>query len=211
MLVYHYTAVGDSLTFGFGAMPGSGFVPLYRRMAEERLQQFVAHENMGINGLTSEGLYERIVQNPAYRYHLQQAHIITITIGCNDLIRAVNSAGGRPYRESLDRALLRCQYYMSNTVKHIRNIKAGGGKAYFIRAVGLYNPYPASGEAGEYVSRFNRYLHSLSDVYFRIADVNAAFAGKEKELLSVDGLHPNGKGYRIVAEQLHRLGYKPLV
>ena len=47
MLVYHYTAVGDSLTFGFGAMPGSGFVPLYRRMAEEKLRQFVPHENLG--------------------------------------------------------------------------------------------------------------------------------------------------------------------
>lgn len=105
MLVYHYTAVGDSLTFGFGAMPGGGFVPLYRRMAEEKLRQFVAHENLGVNGLTSDELYDRVVQLPTYRFHLRQAQIITISIGGNDLIRAVKSTGGRPNREVLDLCL----------------------------------------------------------------------------------------------------------
>ncbi|GAE08561.1 GDSL-type esterase/lipase family protein [Paenibacillus sp. JCM 10914] len=210
MLVYHYTAVGDSLTFGFGAMPGSGFVPLYRRMAEEKLQQFVAHENLGVNGLTSEELYDRIVQLPTYRYHLQQAHIITISIGGNDLIRAVKSSGGRPSREILDAALYRCQTHVANIIAYIRKVKSGGGKPYFIRAIGIYNPYPAWTEASEYVIRFNRYLVSLSDGYFRIADVYPLFSGREKELLSADGIHPNGRGYRIIAEQLNRLGYKPL-
>ncbi|WP_213644132.1 GDSL-type esterase/lipase family protein [Paenibacillus lautus] len=210
MLVYHYTAVGDSLTFGFGAMPGSGFVPLYRRMAEERLRQFVAHENLGVNGLTSDELYDRVVQLPTFRYHLQQAQIITISIGGNDLIRAVKSTGGRPNREVLDAALYRCQNHVANIVKHIRKIKSPVSKPYFIRAIGLYNPYPAWTEATEYVIRFNRHLMGLSDGYFRVADIYTQFSGREKELMSVDGLHPNGRGYRVIAEQLNRLGYKPL-
>ncbi|MBU5346480.1 GDSL-type esterase/lipase family protein [Paenibacillus lautus] len=211
MLVYHYTAVGDSLTFGLGAMPGSGFVPLYRRMAEEKLRQFVAHENLGVNGLTSEELYDRVVQLPTYRFHLQQAQIITISIGGNDLIRAVKSTGGRPNREVLDAALYRCQNHVANTIRHIRKIKTPVSKPYFIRAIGLYNPYPAWTEATEYVIRFNRHLMGLSDGYFRVADIYAQFSGREKELMSVDGLHPNGRGYRVIAEQLNRLGYKPLV
>ncbi|WP_145037555.1 GDSL-type esterase/lipase family protein [Paenibacillus sp. Y412MC10] len=210
MLVYHYTAVGDSLTFGFGAMPGSGFVPLYRRMAEEKLRQFVAHENLGVNGLTSDELYDRVVQFPTYRYHLQQAQIITMSIGGNDLIRAVKSTGGRPNREVLDTALYRCQHHVANIVKHIRKIKSPASKPYFIRAIGLYNPYPTWTEATEYVIRFNRHLMGLSDGYFRVADIYAQFSGREKELMSVDGLHPNGRGYRVIAEQLNRLGYKPL-
>ena len=210
MLVYHYTAVGDSLTFGFGAMPGSGFVPLYRRMAEEKLRQFVAHENLGVNGLTSDELYDRVVQLPTYRYHLQQAQIITMSIGGNDLIRAVKSTGGRPNREVLDTALYRCQNHVANIVKHIRKIKSPASKLYFIRAIDLYNPYPAWTEATEYVIRFNRHLMGLSDGYFRVADIYAQFSGREKELMSVDGLHPNGRGYRVIAEQLNRLGYKPL-
>ncbi|ETT34450.1 GDSL-type esterase/lipase family protein [Paenibacillus sp. FSL R5-808] len=210
MLVYHYTAVGDSLTFGFGAMPGSGFVPLYRRMAEEKLRQFVAHENLGVNGLTSDELYDRVVQSPAYRYHLQQAQIITISIGGNDLIRAVKSTGGRPSREVLDAALYRCQNHVANIVGHIRKIKSPVSKPYYIRAIGLYNPYPVWTEATEYVVRFNWHLLGLSDGYFRIADVYSQFSGREKELLSVDGIHPNSRGYRVIAEQLNRLGYKPL-
>ncbi|MBT2760964.1 GDSL-type esterase/lipase family protein [Paenibacillus sp. ISL-20] len=210
MLVYHYTAVGDSLTFGFGAMPGSGFVPLYRRMAEEKLRQFVAHENLGVNGLTSDELYDRVVQLPTFRYHLQQAQIITISIGGNDLIRVVKSTGGRPNREVLDAALYRCQNHVANIVKHIRKIKSPVSKPYFIRAIGLYNPYPAWTEATEYVIRFNRHLMGLSDGYFRVADIYTPFSGREKELMSVDGLHPNGRGYRVIAEQLNRLGYKPL-
>lgn len=210
MLVYHYTAVGDSLTFGFGAMPGSGFVPLYRRMAEEKLRQFVAHENLGVNGLTSDELYDRVIQLPTYRYHLQQAQIITISIGGNDLIRAVKSTGGRPNRELLDAALYRCQNHVAKTVRYIRKIKTPVGKPYFIRAIGLYNPYPAWTEATEYVIRFNRHLMGLSDGYFRVADIYTQFSGREKELMSVDGLHPNGRGYRVIAEQLNRLGYKPL-
>ncbi|MGG3507474.1 GDSL-type esterase/lipase family protein [Paenibacillus lautus] len=210
MLVYHYTAVGDSLTFGFGAMPGSGFVPLYRRMAEEKLRQFVAHENLGVNGLTSDELYDRVVQLPTFRYHLQQAQIITISIGGNDLIRAVKSTGGRPNREVLDAALYRCQNHVANIVKHIRKIKSPVSKPYYIRAIGLYNPYPAWTEVTEYVIRFNRHLMGLSDGYFRVADIYTQFSGREKELMSVDGLHPNGRGYRVIAEQLNRLGYKPL-
>lgn len=208
-MVYHYTAVGDSLTFGFGAMPGSGFVPLYRRMAEEKLQQFVAHENLGVNGLTSEELLERMTSLPPYRYHLQQAQIITISIGGNDLIKAVKAAGGRLNREALDQALYRCQHHIAASLKYIRKIKSGG-KPYFVRGIGLYNPFPGLAEAAEYVTRFNRYLFGLSDGYFRVADIYGSFAGREKELLSADGLHPNGKGYRIIAEQLNRLGYKPL-
>lgn len=99
---------------------------------------------------------------------------------------------------------------MANTIRHIRKIKTPVSKPYFIRAIGLYNPYPAWTEATEYVIRFNRHLMGLGDDYFRVADIYAQFSGREKELMSVDGLHPNGRGYRVIAEQLNRLGYKPL-
>jgi lysophospholipase L1-like esterase len=50
---YQYTAIGDSLTTGFGALPGNGFVPAYRRMAEERLRSHVVSTNLGVNGMTT--------------------------------------------------------------------------------------------------------------------------------------------------------------
>ncbi|MEK3734501.1 MULTISPECIES: GDSL-type esterase/lipase family protein [Paenibacillus] len=208
-VVYHYTAVGDSLTFGFGAMPGSGFVSLYRRMAEVKLKRFVAHENLGINGLTAKELNERLMQAAAFRYHLQQAQIITLSIGGNDLIRAVKSSGGRPTREVLDAALYRCQHHVAEIIGKIQRLKSAEGKPYYMRVIGLYNPYPAWSEAVEYVVRFNRFLFAMEHDYFRVADVYSLFAGRERELLSIDGIHPNGSGYRVIALQLDRLGYKP--
>lgn len=210
-MVYHYTAVGDSLTFGIGALPGSGFVPLYRRMAEEHLRQFVAFENLGINGLTSDELVQRLVRDSLFRRHLKNANLITISIGGNDLIRAVKSGGNRPDRERLDKALDRCQRNIYNSLSIIHNLKVGGNQPYFIRAVGLYNPYPTWDEAAEYVTRFNRYLYGLGNgSSFRVADVHSRFAGHEKEMLSIDGIHPSTKGHRVIAEQLNQLGYRPL-
>lgn len=210
-MVYHYTAVGDSLTFGIGALPGSGFVPLYRRMAEVHLQQFVAYENLGINGLTSEELYNLIMSNPLFRSHLKEANLITISIGGNDLIQVVKSGGRRPDRDELDRALFRCQQNVSGCLKVIRKLKSGSSLPYTIRAVGLYNPYHSWGEGAEYVNRFNRFLFGLgTGGYFRAADVYSRFEGREQEMLSMDGVHPSGKGHRVIAEQLNRLGYKPL-
>lgn len=210
-MVYHYTAVGDSLTFGMGALPGGGFVPLYRRMAEEHLQKFVAYENLGINGLTSEELYERLLRDPLFKRHLNNADLITISIGGNDLIRAVKAGGNRPERDRLEKALDRCQRNISGCLSVISRLKSGKSQPYVIRAVGLYNPYPSWSEATEYVTRFNRYLFGLANGgYLGIADVYSRFVGREREMLSFDGIHPSSKGHRVIAEQLNQLGYKPL-
>ncbi|WP_106766130.1 GDSL-type esterase/lipase family protein [Paenibacillus faecalis] len=210
-MVYHYTAVGDSLTFGIGAMPGSGFVPLYKRMAEKQLQQTVSYHNLGINGLTSEALYERVRRDSLFRSCIREANIITISIGGNDLIRAVRSSGGRPDRGKLDQAIIRCEQNMSGSLGVIRQLKMDSRRPYMIRAVGLYNPYPSWREADEYVIRFNRFLIGLDfGGYFRTADVYSRFKGREQEMLSIDGVHPSTKGHRVIAEQLSHLGYRPL-
>lgn len=80
-MVYNYTAIGDSLTTGFGAMPGNGFVPVYRRMSEISLRTFVAYTNLGINGLTTAELEKLVSYNPQFRQSLREADLITISIG----------------------------------------------------------------------------------------------------------------------------------
>ena len=211
MMGYHYTAVGDSLTYGIGAFPGSGFVSLYRRMSEACLQQGVYCDNLGVNGLTSAGLHERIMRDHVMRESLRAADIITLSAGGNDLIRTARSAGGHPGRYELDQAMHRCQHNIHQCISEIHRLKAGGGRPYMIRAVGLYNPYPYWEEAGIYVERFNGFLGSLDGWgSFRTAFVSSRFHGREQEMLSFDGLHPNYRGHRVIAEQLCRLGYKPL-
>lgn len=202
---HQYTAIGDSLTTGFGALPGNGFVPVYRRMAEVRLRDFVAYTNLGVNGLTSEDLDQRVGRNATFRQALREAEIITISIGGNDLIRAARSA--RSNSGALRGALQECKRNFSNIMGKIYKLKSDATDPYIIRIVGLYNPYPQISEATDWVQQFNRHASQYSNYVCGFANIYPAFAGNEREFLSLDHLHPNGRGYRSIAEHLNALGY----
>lgn len=206
---YQYTAIGDSLTTGFGALPGSGFVPVYRRMAEVRLRGFVAYTNLGVNGLTSTELERRVSRNSSFRQGIKEADILTISIGGNDLIQASKAAQAQPSNTSriLREALQDCKQNFSNVIDQVYRLKSGYGQPYIIRVVGLYNPYPRIGEATDWVQQFNRYASQYSNQVYSFANIYPDFVGRERELLFLDHLHPNGRGYRTIAEHLNALGY----
>lgn len=205
---YQYTAIGDSLTTGFGALPGNGFVPVYRRMAERRLQNPIALYNLGINGLTTDGLEQRLQRDYNYRAAVSEAELITLSIGGNDLIRAAKSSA-RPGSLSpvLEKALRQCKHNLAEIMETLYQLKAGVSKPYIIRIVGLYNPYPRLTEATDWVRQFNHYASGYSSHICRFAPVDNEFSGNERALLSLDHLHPNGKGYRVIAGKLDSLGY----
>lgn len=209
-MVFHYTAIGDSLTVGFGAFPGHGFVPIYRGLAERHLGTFVSYDNLGINGLTSQELYEYISRNSSFRQLVSQADIISISIGGNDLIRAARSSAGTISANEFNQALSRCKTNFSKIIKTIYQLKGKSNRPYIIRAVGLYNPFPQIVEASYYVQQYNQYLESYTNGTFAVANVYASFRGRERVLLSIDHVHPNGYGYRVIADQLNRLGYGSL-
>lgn len=206
---YQYTAIGDSLTTGFGALPGNGFVPVYRRMAEQRLRAPVGAFNLGVNGLTTSGLEQRMKGDYNYRTALRDADLITLSIGGNDLIKAAKAAGGRPAALSslLQQSLRECKRNFDDIMGMLYQLKSGERKPYIIRVVGLYNPYPQLTEATDWVLQFNRFASSYSNSVSRFASVYQEFAGNERRLLSIDHVHPSGKGYRVIAGKLDGLGY----
>ncbi|MNN20167.1 Spore germination lipase LipC [compost metagenome] len=205
---YQYTAIGDSLTTGFGALPGNGFVPVYRRMAEGRLRAPVSASNLGVNGLTTDGLEQRLRGDSVFRLAVRDADMITMSIGGNDLIKAAKSAV-RPgdLSPALQNAFRECRRNFGDIMGMLSQLKAGSRTPYIIRIVGLYNPYPQLTEATEWVRQFNRYTSGYSSMVCRFASIYNEFAGNERGLLSLDHLHPNGKGYRIIAGKLDSLGY----
>lgn len=206
---YQYTAIGDSLTTGFGALPGNGFVPVYRRMAESRLSSNVASINLGVNGLTTAELEQRLRANPSIREAIRTADIITLSIGGNDLIRAAKLGVRQPSQLSkeLRRSLQECKQNFSGIMGTIMQLKAGTRKSFIIRIVGLYNPYPQVAEASEWVGQFNRYVSQYNSHVCRFASIYSEFYRNERGLLSIDHLHPNGRGYRVIADKLDSLGY----
>ncbi|MEK5234247.1 GDSL-type esterase/lipase family protein [Paenibacillus sp. FSL L8-0470] len=204
-----YTAIGDSLTTGFGALPGNGFVPVYRRMAEARLRVPIELSNLGVNGLTTDGLEQRLKADYNYRLAISEAELITMSIGGNDLIKSAKAAAGRPgdLAPVLQKALRECKRNLNDIMGTLSQLKAGMRRPYIIRIVGLYNPYPQLTEATDWVRQFNRYAAGYSSPVCRFASIYNEFAGNERGLLSIDHLHPNGRGYRVIAGKLDALGY----
>lgn len=177
-----YTAIGDSLTTGFGALPGNGFVPVYRRMADgaaagaDRIIQFGSQrfDHRWI-GAEAEGDYN-------YRLAISEAELITMSIGGNDLIKAAKAAGGRPgdLAPVLQKALRECKRNLNDIMGTLSQLKAGMRRPYIIRIVGLYNPYPQLTEATDWVRQFNRYAAGYSSPVCRFASIYNEFAGNER-------------------------------
>ncbi|MGP0575701.1 GDSL-type esterase/lipase family protein [Paenibacillus peoriae] len=211
-MAYHYTAIGDSLTTGAGTLLSGGFVPIYRRMAERHLRTPVSYENLGINGLTSQELLSMVRNNPLFRSALSRAELITVTIGGNDLRPYISAlAGGSGLSgSSIQQALNHTKEHVRQIVHALYQIKFGQREPFIIRMVGLYNPFPGVREAGVYVRQYNSFLYTLGGPNYRVANIYPAYEGYERALLSLDRVHPNSRGYRVIAEELNRLGYAPL-
>ena len=206
-MVYRYVAIGDSLTVGTGALLGTGFVPIYRRMAEMNLRTFVSMDNLGVNGLTSGELQQMINGHPRVRQALREADMITISIGGNDLIRTFKASGGIPSAGKMTQVLGETRHHVSQVMRQIRQLK--GDQKYFVRSIGLYNPYPQSTDTAYWVRQYNSYLNGAGSGNYSCAQVYDKFEGRERELLFWDRVHPNARGYRVIADQLNRTGYFP--
>ncbi|KQY83044.1 lysophospholipase [Paenibacillus sp. Root52] len=206
-MVYRYAAIGDSLTVGTGALLGTGFVPLYRRMAEINVRTFVSMDNMGMNGLTSGELLQMVSSHNRVRQSLREADIITISIGGNDLIRTFKASNGVPGTSKMTQVLGDTRNHVSQIMKQIRQLK--GNSVYMVRTIGLYNPFPQAAEAAYWVQQYNSFLNGAGSRYYACAQVYDRFLGHERELLFWDRVHPNARGYRVIADQLNRTGYIP--
>ncbi|MDQ0194758.1 GDSL-type esterase/lipase family protein [Paenibacillus wynnii] len=209
MMGYRYTAIGDSLTTGFGALPGNGFVPVYSRMAEASLRSKVVYTNLGVNGLTTVELEQRLRGNSMFRQALQEADLITLSIGGNDLIRAAKSSAGQQGSTLvvLRNALQECKKNFDGIMGTLWQLKRNSRSLYIIRIVGLYNPYPRLDEASDWVMQFNRHASQYNSRSCGFASIYNSFAGNERELLFLDHIHPNKRGHYVIAEKLNNLGY----
>lgn len=197
-----YLAFGDSLTVGFGAPDGRGFVCSFRQKVEQLLNVPVQLIQAGTNGATTSELLQTLESDVQIQKDIQEADIITITAGGNDLIQAAI-----PFFYQNDPAFLKSalQTYETNYKKlmmQIETLRQGIITPYLIALIGLYNPLPQVPESAYWVQRFNIFLRKLEQPHIHIVQVYDAFVGQDTRYLSEDAIHPNEDGYDELTRQL---------
>ena len=159
-------AVGDSLTYGFGASPEASYPALLSQMTGLRII------NAGINGETSAEGLSRLPE-------LLQKHHPKLTILCY---------GGNDILQKLPMAQLK-----TNLIKMVKLCKAHGSDVLLVSVpnLTLFGLEPLS--LYEEVAKETE-TPLLEGVLAEILDQPA---------LKSDYIHPNAKGYRMMAEKIY--------
>lgn len=200
--IIRYTAIGDSLTVGTGALFSNGFVERYSKMLEMHFQLPVYINKYAKNGITSAELL-KMLSDSRVTHSIYNSDIITITTGGNDLLTA-----NRKFMRTMNPIYFNVaihEFYrnIQSILDKIYVIKSPITKPYLIQILGLYNPYPELPYSEYWLRKFNTIMKSLTSRNVRFVDIYSPFKYLGNQVLSVD-FHPNRKGYQLIAEELFR-------
>ena len=204
---WDYVALGDSLAAGVGAR--RGYVDRYADYLRADTGARVRVTNLGVSGRTSPQLLHALRTDPETRRALRGAEVVTFNIGINDLGQArasyeAGTCGGVRNRRCLRTAVAAFEQNWDAIVREILSPRPTDEAV--IRTVGLGYTPRAEGVFGPYLREVNRHIaSSAAENGIPYAEVRL-----RGEQMGWDGVHPNGRGYRVMAERLRALGYKPL-
>lgn len=219
--VVTYVAIGDSLTKGVGDSTNQGgFVPLLAQsLTNETGLEFKAI-NYGVSGNTSSQILSRMQEKKEIRKDLKQAQLLTITVGGNDLRKAILDDTSNL---DLDRFEKASKTYEKN-LKQIIELARKDNPDLPVYVVGIYNPlylnFPDLTELQTLVDQWNQrteetlsayqgvYFVPINDLLYKGIDgksgVTESELGKETvtndALYDEDSFHPNNTGYEIMKE-----------
>jgi len=197
-----FLALGDSLTAGYGATPvTNGYAyELYQRGVYDSMNNTI-FANAAVPGATSQQVLN--FQVPAAT-QIFQPHVITMTVGGNDLLAILNGANPlqvlQTFQANLAGILTQVCIALPGTRVYVANL-------YEIREF----PVPTA----DVVGAFNLTVEGV--VGFanatvcggkaKVADVHAQFTGPQQGLLLIHRnnagqfeVHPTNAGYRAMAQ-----------
>ncbi|MEA4816463.1 MAG: SGNH/GDSL hydrolase family protein [Lachnospiraceae bacterium] len=180
---------GDSLTFGYGVGSGMSFID---KLAPPLSENFPSFEwkiiNKGVNGDTTRDALFRLKEDvldlkPDY---------VTILFGTND-----SSFNEDAYISPFE--------FSANLNKIAASIKEIGAIPIFITPPPIidsdFMPYNTNDRIEKYCSIISEAAEKCSCPILDLNDFMSSFCGSSlEELLQLDGIHINEKGYEIITE-----------
>ena len=200
-----YLALGDSLTDGVGdEYNQDGYVG---RLAST-LQTWssiskVEIDNRGKRGRRSDQLL-KLIDKGHYDEELQQASLISMTMGGNDVMKVVKEDLFNLKRDAFDEELLA---YKKRYSKIIESIRAKNPTVPLL-LIGFYNPFSiVTQEENEFdtiINEWNQIIEELAskDSNACYVSVEDLFDSNEELVYHTDFFHPNAKGYEKMTERI---------
>jgi lysophospholipase L1-like esterase len=212
----NYVAIGDSLTEGVGDLTNQGgFVPLFAREISDYQQANVEAQNYGVAGNTSTQILKRIKKQKEIQTNLKVAQVITLTVGGNDLMHAIQKDFMNLSVEIFEEPRTTYKKNLNTLINEIRRYNESAP----IFVLGIYNPfYIAFSEVTEMqtvVDQWNQatadmvaihdktYFVPINDLIYKGIDGKAGVvdgSATNDALYEEDRFHPNNTGYQIMSD-----------
>jgi lysophospholipase L1-like esterase len=217
-----YTALGDSLATGAGA--DTSYVAEYADWLEAETGSAVEVIDLAVNGWTSQDLLRELSSDASMRAAVAEAHVVTWSIGGNDLLAALPSllqgtCGGSDGQDCIREAVEVAADSSEEVLDELLAIR--GDRSDGLLTLGLYLPFveaphvaPFLGDLWTHLDAFNRHLTRMAhERGVPVADVADAFHGPDGDqdpvtrgLIAEDGLHPSDRGHAVIAHELAAAG-----
>jgi lysophospholipase L1-like esterase len=201
-----YLALGDSITAGYGVLKYFSFPTLYGDSLR-RYYPDLSVQNLGVNGLTTRGLFELLQFNHTIRNFVSRAALITITIGSNDLLHLIRNSNQALDTSQLPLILGNLGKALAQVGDVIRRLNP----VVIVKVATLYNPLPAGPYAQYYeqvqgvIATANALIINWAKQYgFVVVYIDRELRGKERILIGPDYGHPNAAGYEVIAKAFAR-------
>lgn len=213
---FHYVALGDSLTEGVGDTTGQGgFVPLLAQSLTNNYGYEVEYQNFGISGNTSNQILKRMKEKQELKLALQEANLLTITVGGNDLRKVIIKNITNLKLSTFDKPAKEYGKRLESIIQVARK----DNPSLPIYVVGIYNPFflslPELTEMQVIVDKWNTtteetvakyenvYFVGINDLLYRGLEGEAGISQLNQSqsnnlLFEEDQFHPNNTGYEII-------------
>ncbi|HEL2055579.1 TPA: SGNH/GDSL hydrolase family protein [Streptococcus suis] len=213
---FHYVALGDSLTEGVGDTTGQGgFVPLLAQSLTNDYGYEVDYQNFGISGNTSNQILKRMKEKQELKTALQEANLLTITVGGNDLRKVIIKNIANLKLSTFDKPAKEYGKRLESIIQVARK----DNPSLPIYVVGIYNPFflslPELTEMQVIVDKWNTtteetvakyenvYFVGINDLLYRGLEGEAGISQLNQSqsnnlLFEEDQFHPNNTGYEII-------------
>ncbi|MCI3935686.1 GDSL-type esterase/lipase family protein [Chryseobacterium aahli] len=188
---------GDSVTYGEYDGVFGGWVDILKRFALQKYNEGSSELilfNLGIGGETSEGLVKRIQHEMSVR-NAEDGNVVFLGYGANDLVVKDGNQIVNP------------RQFKANIEKAIQHAKVFSKEIYLVSILPVSDKIngeiSVSGKVrtNEDVLVYNQILKDIvAENSLNYIDFHSAFLEDKEILLSKDGVHPNEKGYGMMAE-----------